>query len=63
MKGKTMKITLEIETENAAFEGSAWHDETARILRAAAKRIECGAKAFAIIDVNGNTVGAVEVED
>jgi len=46
--------------DNAAFgdpEENQWHQEAARILRAAAKRIEQGDDEFQLRDENGNLVG------
>jgi hypothetical protein len=51
---------LEIETSNAAFEDGA-ATETARILRAVAKRIEQGDLAGEAWDSNGNRVGTYEL--
>lgn len=59
------RITITIETGNAAFEDEP-ASEVARILRAAADRVEetgevphCGLPLF---DVNGNRCGAVTIE-
>lgn len=57
-----MKITITIQTGNAAFEDGNSGSEVARILRKYADRIEhdepdrCN-----LLDVNGNTVGQVKV--
>jgi len=61
-----MKLTLEIEMDNAAFEDMPGI-EAARILRIAARKIE-GAEptdraSFPLMDSNGNRVGQVSVED
>jgi hypothetical protein len=60
-----MKLTLEINMDNAAFEDSPGQ-EAARILRLAARKVE-GAEAqdigsFPLLDSNGNKVGRVTVE-
>ncbi len=56
-----LKITLTINTENAAFDD---HEagEIARILRTEARQIAGGRLGSgALLDVNGNTVGRVHV--
>lgn len=59
-----MTLTLTIEMDNAAFDGVVnRHDEAARILRVAAKRIQAGAWAMPLMDINGNKVGKVEVAE
>ena len=55
-------ITLEIRTENAAFEDGNYSTEIARILRMAANRIENtyhenDGISFHLVDSNGNKVG------
>ena len=62
-------VTLTIETDNAAFEGSNIGPEIARILRETADRIEdehlgelwimCS---MPIVDINGNVVGDITIE-
>lgn len=60
-----MRFMLEIDCDNAAFGStdltadgiSERNAEVARILREAADRIEGGALAVKLRDVNGNTVG------
>lgn len=52
-----VNLSLNLESENAAFEGSAAM-ETARILRALADSLEQGREGrFHLVDVNGNLVG------
>ena len=51
------KIRIEIETSNAAFKDDP--NETSRILRELADKLEEGKKPTWLIDANGNTVGAV----
>ncbi|HEV2530938.1 hypothetical protein [Phenylobacterium sp.] len=51
---------LEIDTHNAAFDDGA-ASEVARILRQVAKRIEAGELEGEPWDVNGNRVGAFEL--
>ncbi len=53
-------LTLSFRTDNAAFEDGA-ATESARILREIAKRIEGGDLAGPVRDLNGNTVGAYEL--
>lgn len=61
-KAACMTLTITIEMDNAAFDtDSVRHDEAARILRAAADRIEAGAWTHDLLDTNGNTVGHAEV--
>jgi hypothetical protein len=52
-------IRITIDTGNAAFDDGNREAEVARILRAAADRIEAGAEDFSLRDFNGNTVGHV----
>ena len=62
MKG----IRLLIDTRNAAFEGNP-NGEVARILRKLSERIDEGVFLTAthqnLIDINGNTVGYVFIEE
>ena len=56
-----MKITITINTENAAFDDNA-APEVNRILKKLQNRFtNTGFEDRAIMDVNGNTVGNVEV--
>lgn len=59
-----MRVTLTIDTGNAAFADEGEGAEVARILRGAALKFEqVGTPiAFTLRDLNGNTVGRVEVE-
>jgi hypothetical protein len=53
-------FTLEIETENAAFEDdrtSSAREEISRILRVASEQLLCGAGGGFLRDINGNRVG------
>lgn len=54
------KIKIEIETGNAAFKDDP--NETSRILRELADKLEEGKTPTWLIDANGNTVGAVSRE-
>lgn len=57
-------IRLNIELGNAAFEEAGKEYEVARIVAAAAAKIENGAFDFKLFDVNGNSVGwAMETDD
>ena len=59
-----MIFKLEIETDNAAFDGPDTRDyEVARILRVAAMNIERGYDAAKCLDFNGNVVGNYRHED
>lgn len=56
-----MIFVLAIECDNAAFDGgNNLTEETARILRHLATRIENGGNYFPIRDENGNPVGGAE---
>ena len=55
------RITIIIETDNAAF-GDSPTGEIARILRAMADRIEVAGIPPVPKDINGNVVGSVTVE-
>lgn len=58
-----MNIRIIIETDNAAFEEAGAEVETARILRKLADCIENGGIGdFNLKDINGNTVGQMDVE-
>ena len=59
-----MKLTITIDMDNAAFDGlGGWNLEAARILRVLAGRIEDNEDPGHPRDINGNTVGTVELED
>jgi hypothetical protein len=63
-----MKLIIEIEMENAAFEDGRW-DEVSRILRTAQRKVEravgynpeAGQFDANLLDINGNTVGSVKL--
>ena len=64
------KITIEIKTENAAFDdGNNGNTEAARILRDYADKLENGrgqapwSNCLNLHDANGNTIGSVEITD
>ena len=61
---ETMKITMTIDTGNAAFDDAFPENEVARILNVyAGKIIRLGDPVESVlIDINGNTVGKVEIE-
>lgn len=50
-------ISIEFDTENAAFEDAGHELEAERIIKAAAVRISNGEKQGTLKDLNGNTVG------
>lgn len=52
---------LQIDTGNAAFDDGSLKLEVARILRDVADRLEVGAYVNKLRDINGNTVGSVEL--
>lgn len=54
-------FTLQIATDNAAFEGDDRKTEIARILRDVADRLEQGKFVGRLLDVNGNHVGRAEL--
>jgi len=53
---------LEVETDNAAFETYPT-SELARILRGVATKLEQGALEGAVMDLNGNKVGAYSYDE
>lgn len=55
-----MKITIEINTDNAAFEDNL--GEVQHIIREIAKKIEQGRECGKCMDLNGNSVGEWEIE-
>ena len=58
-----MAFKLEIDTENAAFEGDNLRGELVRILRAVARRIELHDDRGNVNDINGNRVGSFHLVD
>ena len=64
-----MKVTIEITTDNAAFDGSSWGYEVKRILAEVSRLFETYPHAdhhvgtMALGDVNGNRVGFFSVEE
>ena len=56
---KVRTFQLDMVTENAAFTeaGDRGETEIARVLRAAADRVEQGRLRGEVVDANGNTVG------
>jgi hypothetical protein len=56
-----MKITIEIKTDNAAFEERYEH-QLAEILSDASYRIVCGETEGSLRDINGNRVGTFTVK-
>lgn len=54
-------LKIEIETENAAFEGDNKVPECSRILREVTNRLALGRDSGRILDINGNTVGRFEL--
>ena len=58
-------LSVNIETDNAAFEGDAKYHELPRILRKVADAIEGGSLlgSTALLDVNGNSVGEVRYDE
>ncbi len=56
-----MSFKLNVETENAAFDGNDRYAELGRILRDAAEKVEFGAEHCVLRDVNGNIVGGYSI--
>jgi hypothetical protein len=56
-------ITINIQTDNAAFEDGNYNNEVARILTVLAKSFEQGKLPERAMDINGNTVCYVAYED
>lgn len=54
-------IRIEINTDNAAFDGSDERTEIARILKTLADKIEQHHNPEVIMDVNGNRCGSIKV--
>ena len=54
-------IRIEINTDNAAFEGDDGRAEVARILRNLADKIEQYHNPEVLMDVNGNRCGTLEM--
>jgi hypothetical protein len=55
------KITIVINTVNAAFEDMPEY-EVVRILRELADKLETGRQPDYILDINGNNVGSIKYE-
>ena len=55
------KITITIETGNAAFED--YPNELGNILREVAARLDCGYHPSVLFDTNGQSVGTVEIDE
>ena len=60
-KGKTMKITITLETDNAAFCDNP--GEVKRILKSWLNRGHHSVDDGALMDINGNKVGTVDIEE
>lgn len=59
----SLTFTVIIETGNAAFDDGNRGNEVARILRAAADKVERGLDSIALRDYNGNVVGRLTVKE
>ena len=55
-----MIITIELETENAAFEDGS--GEAARLVQVVADRFAAGQRGGRLMDINGNRIGTWEAE-
>ena len=64
--GATMKLTVEIDGDNAAFEDDeetgGYEFEFVRILRLVAEAVEDGIDSISLFDTNGNKVGFMRIE-
>ena len=59
-----MKLVIEIEMNNAAFEEEDGRTEAARILRLLAEDLETGSRTrMGLYDINGNTVGTARIDN
>lgn len=58
-----MKLKIEIDMDNDAFQDGQRAAEITRILKAAACAVAYGARDVPLTDINGNTVGRVTVEE
>lgn len=60
-----MKLTIQINLGNAAFEGESGPEEVARILKHAAEYVRstglCRGDEKRLLDVNGNHVGTLKL--
>lgn len=52
-----MKMSMRIDSDNAAFEEDSGAVEVARLVRQIADRIDQGEREGKLLDLNGNTVG------
>ncbi len=57
-----MEFKLEIDCDNAAFEGDALLDEVTRILCVVAKHVHEGNLEGKVRDINGNRVGSFKFD-
>ena len=59
-----MRIIFDIDTDNASMDDDlSKAEEITRILREAAKKIgDQGSSGYKLFDVNGNSIGTVEVQ-
>lgn len=59
-----MKLVIEINMDNAAFEEACGWPEVNRLLEEVMGKLEFGAgESLTLHDINGNTVGMAEVTD
>lgn len=56
-----MKLTIEIELDNAAFQDGHRNDEVAEILEYLARAFKRDKIPNRVSDINGNTVGSVDI--
>ena len=59
---KQLKLSIVINTENAAFQDDNLYLEIERILQSAIKKIEFQSFPITLQDVNGNTCGKIEAK-
>lgn len=53
-------FTLEIDTDNAAFDGRSSLDELTQCFKQVLTKLACGKRDGKVMDTNGNTVGRFE---
>ena len=56
-----MKAKIEVQMDNAAFDGPNCELELAGILRDLAKHVEAGDRERVLMDSNGNRVGSFKI--
>lgn len=57
-----MKLKVEIEVDNDAFQQGSLEGEIGRILNLVSSRIQMGSTGGTLFDINGNNVGSFSLE-